>query len=282
VRASADENPDLFWAVRGGGGNFGVAASFEFRLHPVGPMVFGGLVAFPFAEAQNVLRAFREFAATASDDLMIVAGLTHAPDGSGTKIAAIVACHLGSEADGMAAAAKIKTFGTVAVDALGPIPYTAINGMLDGSFPPGSFNYWKSAFQPKLEDGAIDALISAFEKCPVPTSALLLEHFHGAVTRVPVDSTAYALRDPGFNTLVAGQWMGLAERDATVAWVRESYAALATFVGERRYANYLGSDEEVGAAAKAAYGPNLARLRKLKKQYDPENVFHHNLNILPA
>jgi FAD/FMN-containing dehydrogenase len=149
VRASADENPDLFWAVRGGGGNFGVAASFEFRLHPVGPMVFGGLVAFPFAEAQNVLRAFREFAATASDDLMIVAALTHAPDGSGTRIAAIVACHLGGEADGMAAAAKIKSFGTVAVDALGPIPYTAINGMLDGSFPPGAFNYWKSAFQPK-------------------------------------------------------------------------------------------------------------------------------------
>jgi FAD/FMN-containing dehydrogenase len=282
ARASADENPDLFWAVRGGGGNFGVAASFEFRLHPVGPMVIGGLVAFPFPEAGKVFRAFREFAATIPDDLMLVAALTHAPDGSGTKIAAIVACYLGTEVDGMAIAAKIKTFGTVAVDAMGPIPYTVINGMLDGGFPPGAFNYWKSDFHPKLEDGAIDALIVAFEKCPVATSSLLLEHFHGAVTRVPIDATAFALRDPGFNMLIAGQWMDRADRAAAVTWVRDTHSTLAPFAGERRYANYIGSDEEEVAAAKAAYGANLDRLRKIKRQYDPDNLFHHNLNIPPA
>lgn len=282
ARASADENPDLFWAVRGGGGNFGVVASFEFRLHQVGPMVIGGLVAFPFAEAGKVLRAFRELAATAPDDLMIVAALTHAPDGSGTRIAAVAACHVGSEEDGMAVAAKIKTFGTVAVDAMGPIPYAAINAMLDGGFPQGAFNYWKSDFQPKLEDSAIDALIAAFDKCPVPTSSLLLEHFHGAVTRVPLDATAFALRDPGFNMLIVGQWMNRTEREATVSWVRDTHATLVPFAGERRYANYIGSDEEAGAAARAAYGPNLERLRRLKRQYDSDNVFHHNLNILPA
>ncbi len=282
VRASTDEHPDLFWAVRGGGGNFGVAASFEFRLHQVGPMVIGGLVAFPLPEAKKVLRAFRDMTATAADELMMVAALTHAPDGSGTKVVGIAACHSGTKADGMAAAAKIKTFGTVAIDALGPIPYTALNGMLDGAFPAGAFSYWKPAFLPRLDDAAIDAIAAAFEKCPVPTSSFLLENFHGAVTRVPVDATAYALRDAGFNALINGQWVDPAQRDATTSWVRETFAALQPFAGDRRYMNYVGSDEETGAAAMAAYGPNLARLRKLKKQYDPENVFHHNVNILPA
>ena len=282
VRASADEHPDLFWAVRGGGGNFGVAASFEFRLHKVGPMVIGGLVAFPFAEAEKVIRAYRDMAATASDDLMLVCALTTAPDGSGTKIVAVAACHCGSAADGEAVAAKIKTFGTVAVDALGPIPYAVLNGMLDGGFQSGAHNYWKSVFQPRLDDAAIDAVVSAYEKCPVPTSALLLENFHGAASRVPVDATAYALRDSGFNTLIAGQWMDRSQEGATIAWVRDTFAALESFAGPRRYMNYLGDDEEANAAADAAYGPNLARLRQLKRQYDPDNLFHHNVNILPA
>ncbi len=282
VRASADEHPDLFWAVRGGGGNFGVAASFEFRLHKVGPMVIGGLVAFPFPEAKKVIRAYRDMAATASDDLMLVCALTTAPDGSGTKIVAVAACHCGSAADGEAVAAKIKTFGTVAVDALGPIPYAVLNGMLDGGFQAGAHNYWKSVFQPRLADAAIDAVVSAYEKCPVPTSALLLENFHGAASRVPVDATAYALRDSGFNTLIAGQWLDRSQEGATIAWVRDTFATLESFAGPRRYMNYLGDDEEANAAANASYGPNLARLRQLKRQYDPDNLFHHNVNILPA
>ncbi len=282
VRASADEHPDLFWAVRGGGGNFGVAASFEFRLHKVGPTVIGGLVAFPFSEARKVLRAHRNLTATASDDLMLVAALTTAPDGSGTKILGVAACHCGAAGDGEAVAAKIKTFGPVAVDAMGPIPYTALNGMLDGAFPAGAFSYWKSVFLPKLDDATIDTLVSAYERCPVPTSSVLLEHFHGAASRVPVEATAFTLRDSGFNTLILGQWMDRSEEAATMAWVRDTYKALQPFAGPRRYMNYLGSDEGSDEAAVAAYGPNLARLRKLKRQYDPENVFHHNLNILPA
>jgi FAD/FMN-containing dehydrogenase len=282
VRASADEHPDLFWAVRGGGGNFGVAASFEFRLHEVGPMVTGGLVAFPFPEARKVLRGYRDLAAAASDELMLVGALTTAPDGSGTKIVGVAGCHIGAKADADAAAARIRSFGTVAVDAMGPIPYTALNGMLDAAFPPGAFNYWKSIFQPRLDDAAIDAMVSAYEKCPVPTSSLLLEGFHGAASRVPVEATAYALRDTGFNTLIAGQWMERSQEGATLAWVRETHAALESFAGPRRYVNYLGDDEEAGAAAVAAYGPNLARLRQVKKKYDPDNLFHHNVNIVPA
>jgi FAD/FMN-containing dehydrogenase len=282
ARASADENFDLFWAVRGGGGNFGIAASFEFQLHQVGPMVFGGLAAFPFSEARQVLRGFRDLAGGASDDLMVVAGLTTTPDGSGTKIAAVVVCHTGALADAERTAARIRGFGTVAMDALGPIPYTTLNGMLDPGFPSGALNYWKSMFLPKLSDEAIEAMVSAYERCPVPTSSIMLESFHGEATRIPIDATAFALRDKGFNTLVLGQWMDKTDSDGTTSWCRTSFNSLHAFAGERRYANYLGSDEEAGAAAAAAYGPNLARLRQLKSRYDPENVFHHNLNILPS
>jgi hypothetical protein len=281
VRASADDHPDLFWAVRGGGGNFGVAGSFEFRLHPVGPEVIGGLAAFPFSEASKVLRAWRDLAASAPDELMLVAGLLTAPDGSGNKIAAVAACHCGATEDGQAIGSKIRTFGTVVMDALGPIPYSALNGMLDAGYPAGALNYWKSAFMPELSDAAIDALVSAFGRCPVPTSAILIENFHGAASRVPVETTAYALRDSGFNTLVLGQWMEAGHGAATTSWCRETFAALQPFVGARRYLNYLGEDENADAAAVAAYGPNLARLQRLKKQYDPENVFHLNVNIGP-
>ena len=282
VRASADQAADLFWAVRGGGGNFGVAGSFEFRLHPVGPMVIGGLVAFPFPEAGRVLRAWRAFTATVPDELMTVAALTTAPDGSGTKIVGIAACHCGKAEDGQAIAAQIKSFGTVAMDAMGPIPYAVLNGMLDGGFPAGGSNYWKSTFLPSLSDTAIDTLASAYAKCPAPTSSILFEHFHGAVCRVPVEATAYALRDGGFNSLVIGQWMDPALGEATTAWTRDTFAIVQPFAGARRYVNYLSADEDAKTAADAVYGQNLARLRQLKKKYDPDNFFHLNVNVLPA
>jgi len=279
VRASAGQHPDLFWAVRGGGGNFGVAASFEFRLHPVGPIVIGGLAAFPFPEARKVLAAWRDMTASATDELMLVAALTTAPEGSGNKIVDVAMCHCGEAADGEKAASKIRTFGTVVMDALGPIPYSALNGMLDAGYPAGALNYWKSAFLPAMDDAVITAIVSGYEKCPVPTSAILIENFHGAAARVPVEATAFAMRSPGFNTLVLGQWMEPAQGDATTAWCRETFASLNPFAGERRYVNYLGADEDPGGAVAAAYGPNLDRLRRLKKQYDPENVFHLNTNI---
>jgi FAD/FMN-containing dehydrogenase len=282
VRASKDNQPDLFWAVRGGGGNFGVASSFEFRLQPVGPVVTGGLVAFPFAEAEQVVRAYRDLAAEASDELMLVCALTTAPDGSGTKIVGVAACHCGPAAEGERIAAKIKGFGTVVVDAMGPIPYTALNGMLDAGFPAGAFNYWKSEFVRQLNDSAVETLVAAYNRCPVPTSSILIENFHGAASRIPVEATAFALRDVGFNVLVLGQWVDATEESATISWVRDTFERVAPQAGERRYMNYLGSDEDSAALAVAAYGPNLARLRKIKAQYDPENLFHQNLNILPA
>lgn len=281
VRASDDENSDLFWAVRGGGGNFGVAGSFEFQLHPVGPMVVGGIVAWPLDRAREVLRFYREFTRSVSDDEMIFAAMLTAPDGV-TKLVAIAAGHFGAADTADAAMAPIKAFGTPILDTLQPIPYVALNGMLDAAFPKGALNYWKSHFVETLSDEAIDVLIGQFSRCPTPMGQLMLEHFHGAATRVPVGDTAYALRSEGYNTAIIAEWLDAAQNGRCVTWARDAYQALQPFVGERRYVNYLDDDDIVDASLAAVYGPNLPRLRQIKKRYDPENVFHLNLNIPPG
>ena len=281
VRASSDENPDLFWAVRGGGGNFGVVTSFEFRLHPVGPMIMGGLVAHPVSQAKDVLRLYRDLTATASDDLMLFFALLTGPDGA-TKLAGIVAAHTGSHAQAEADLRPLKQFGTPVMDAIGPMPYSVLNSMLDPSFPRGARNYWKAHFMDQLTDEAIDAMIERFASCPSPMSAVMLEHFHGAAARVPVTDTAYALRKTGYNLVILSQWMDGADDGRGVTWARESYSALQQFTGPSRYLNYLDHDETADAALAAAYGANLDRLRKIKGKYDPNNVFRHNVNIKPV
>jgi FAD/FMN-containing dehydrogenase len=281
VKASQSEHPDLFWAVRGGGGNFGVAASLEFALHKVGPIVTGGLVAHPFAQAREVLRFYRDTAAHAPDDMMLVGAMQTAPDGV-TKVAGIAAGHFGTAEAGAAAIAPIKKFGHPIVDVLGPMPYTQLNMMLDPSLPRGARNYWKAHFLPELSDAAIDVLVEGFAAAPSPMAAIVIEHFHGAVTRVPVSDTAYALRTPGFNVLVLSQWKDHADDARSMAWGKSTYGAVRAFGGPNRYMNYLDADDTGDANLKAAYGPNLGRLRELKKKYDPKNVFHLNVNIPPA
>ena len=212
--------------------------------------------------------------------MMLVCVLGTAPDGV-TKIAAIGAGHCGQMPDGAAAMQPLKASGTPLVDMLGPIPYVQINGMLDAAFPKGALNYWKSHFLDQLSDQAIDALIDRFAACPTPMGLVLLEHFHGAATRVPVGETSYALRSPGFNALLLAEWLDPRQTDACIGWARESYAAIQPFVGPRRYVNYFSDDDTADTALSAAYGPNLARLRRLKSKYDPKNVFHLNVNIRP-
>lgn len=281
VRASAAENPDLFWAIRGGGGNFGVAVSLEYDLHPVGPMITGGVAAYPLARAKDVLKFFREVCASAPDELMLACGLQTAPDGSGAKITGIIPAHCGPLAAGEKAVQPIKAFGPPIMDVIGSIPYSALNGMLDPAFPKGALNYWKSQFLTDLSDGAISAIVDSFEACPSPMSMMVLEHFHGAASRVPVDRTACTLRTEGFNIVIISQWTDPRETEKQTAWCRSTYKALTPYFGATRYLNYLADDESDGGAAAALYGPNYPRLRELKKKYDPDNFFRQNVNIKP-
>ena len=280
LTASKEENPDLFWAVRGGGGNFGVAASFEYRLHQVGPIVTGGLIAYPFSAAWDVLRFFRDVTASLTDEFTVFAGLIHAPDGSGMKLVALVVCHCGPLGAGESAAQPIKRFGAPAIDVIGPMPYSQVNVMLDAAYPRGALNYWMSNFLSSLSDEAIRMMIDCFAKCPTPMGQFLLENFHGAVTRVGVTDTAFPHRAPGYNLAVISEWMNPKDNEACTAWARDSYAAMQPFMGSGRYVNYLGDDEPSDPVA-AAYGPNYQRLRQLKAKYDPDNFFHMNQNIKP-
>jgi hypothetical protein len=280
LRASADDNADLFWAIRGGGGNFGIAASLEYDLHAVGPTITGGVVVHPLPRAVDALRFFRDTCADLPDEMMLVAGLQTAPDGSNAKVVGIVAAHCGALAEGEAAVRPLKAFGSPVVDALGPVPYSALNNMLDPAFPKGAFNYWKAQFLRDLSDDAIRTLVMAFEACPSPMSQIIIEHFHGASSRVPVASTACALRTTGFNVVVISQWTSALETERGIAWARNTFTALTPFLAQTRYMNYLEHDALDPAAV--AYGPNLPRLRQLKTKYDPENFFRQNVNILPV
>jgi FAD/FMN-containing dehydrogenase len=279
-RVSADEDPDLFWAIRGGGGNFGIAASLEYALHPVGPMIAGGLVAHPLQNAHSVLRFFRETCAALPDEMMMVAGLLTAPDGSGHKLVGMLAAHSGTLAEGEAALKPIKAFGPPVMDAMGPISYCQQNGLLDAALPKGALNYWKSQFLTDLSDDCINTMVEVFASCPSPMSQVVIEHFHGAASRVPVKDTACAMRITGFNVVIISQWMDPRDNDRCIAWGRDVYAALGPYLGSTRYVNYLDQDE-AGDPAAVAYAANYPRLRELKTKYDPENVFHVNVNIRP-
>ena len=277
---TADSDPDLFWALRGGGGNFGVATTFEYRLHDV-TMVTGGLVAHPFAAAGDMLRFYREFTRTVTDELTVFAALVHAPDGSGMKLAAMVVCHAGSPEQAEKDLAPLLEFGAPAMTQVGPMPYPVMNTLLDDGFPRGALNYWKSSFLRNLDDGYIEAAVEAYSTVPSPMSAILLEHYHGAVTRIPVADAAVPHRDEGFNLLVAAVWADPAATDENVAWARTTYDSVRPYLAERRWLNYL-DDDDSGDAVRAAYGPNYDRLVDVKRRYDPENVFRLNHNIDPA
>jgi FAD/FMN-containing dehydrogenase len=281
LTASEGENPDLFWGLRGGSGNFGVVSSFEFSLHPVGPLIVGGLVAHPFEAAEGFLRFYRDFAAGSSDDLMTFAGLVHAPDGSGAKLAVCIPCHLGEPERAEEDIRPLREFGAPALVELGPMPYTVLNSMLDGGYPTGSRNYWKSGFLSELSDAAIGEMLERFAVCPSPMTAMLLEHFHGAVTRVPVDATAVPHREPGHNFAITSVWTDPASTDENVEWTREAFEAMEPFLTGRRYVNYFSEDDTGEESARAAYGSNYARVAEVKAAYDPTNLFRQGANVAP-
>jgi hypothetical protein len=279
VTASETVNPDLLWAVRGAGANFGVVTWFEFRLHPVGP-VTGGLVVHPYDAASDFLRFLRDFSMDVSDDVGLVGALIHAADGTGTPLAGVVLCHSGTPEEAQRELEPLLSFGSPLDVAVSPMPYSVVNTLIDDAFPFGSLGYWKSAFFEALSDEAIAVLVDRFAVCPSPVSAAGFEVWHGAVTRVPVEATAVPHREPGFDLLLPTIWVDPSTTEENIAWTRETFSALEQFTQPRRMVNYLSADD--GGAVREAYGPNYDRLAGLKRVWDPDNLFRLNQNIPPG
>jgi FAD/FMN-containing dehydrogenase len=280
VQVTPDSDADLFWALQGGGGNFGIVTTFTYRLQPVA-MVTGGLIAHPIEAGPEMLRFYRDAVAGSSDDLTIFAGLVHAPDGSGTKLAAMVVFHTGTPEEADRDLEPFKAWGSPAAVQIGHMPYPVMNTILDAGYPAGALNYWLSSFAGGLSDGLIDAMAERFASVPSPMTVMLLEHFHGAVTRVGVTETAVPHRSEGWNLVIPSVWTDPAATDENVAWTRETHRALGEHLGTSRWVSYLG-DDQGGDAVRAAYGPNYDRLLAVKRRVDPHNVFRHNHNIDPG
>ena len=278
LTASATENQDLFWGVRGGSGNFGIVTSIEFQLHEVGP-VLGGAVFYPAANAREVLHFWREFAAASPDELVTQGGSFHLPDG--TPVFAIAVCYCGAIAEGEKVLKPLRSFGAPLADAVAPMRYTQLQGMFEPFFPPGRLVYTKSNFFRSFSDEAVDAVLHYVAKSPSPyTFAPFLEHWHGAATRVPAAATAFPHRQYSWNALVWSMWENPSDTEKNVHWTRECYEALRPFLAGGAYGNYVTDEGE--AVAREAYGPNYDRLSALKNKYDPTNFFRMNHNIQPA
>jgi len=276
---SAGADPDLFWAVRGGGGNFGVGTSFEYRLHPVGPTVLGGLLIWPRAQARDVLRRYRDFTQTAPENASAYAALGTSPDGQ--PVVLVVPFFNGPIAEGEALLRPLREFGPPLADLVQPMPYTAFQQILDPLNPPGNRVYWKSAVLQRLDDDAIDTIVEHAAAPASPLSAAIVEFYGGAANRVGVGETAYPLRDAEYSLNAISAWTDPAQDAANVRWARRLWEAVWRFSPGSVYVNFLGVDEGEDRV-RAAYGPNYDRLAAIKARYDPDNLFRSNQNIKPA
>ena len=279
VRASAEEHPDLFWALRGAGANFGVVTSFEFRLHQLGPTVLGGMVVHPLAHAREVLRFYREFAAAQPDELTTYAALLTTPDSA--PVVALVCCYAGTLEDGEHAVEALRRFGSPVADTIGPLPYLGVQGIIGEGFPAGRLNYWKSSLLREINDEIIEALADFAGRVPSPLTAIAIADTHGAYGRVAADATAYAHRDLPFDLVILSSWTDPAETDRNITWTRSLYEAVRPHAGSGVYVNDLDRDEGQ-ERVREAYGVNYARLADLKRLWDPDNVFRTNHNIVPV
>ena len=289
VTASEEENADLFWGVRGGGGNFGIVTSFEYRLHPVGPTVLAGPIFFPMEQAPDVLRFYRDYITTVPDEFTSVVNLRRAPrvpflpeDIHGKPVIAVVVCYTGDIEEGERVVRPLKEFGSPLVDLLVPKPYTAHQSMFDPTVPPGWHYYWKSCDLRTLSDGVIAELVAKSAGITSPLSYTVIFQVGGAVSRVGENDTAYSHRDAGHVVNINAIWT---EEDRSVqehvAWARDFWSALTPFDPLGVYVNFLG--DEGDERVRAAYGQDkYRRLVTLKEKYDPANVFRVNQNITPG
>ena len=283
--ASEREHADLFWALRGGGGNFGVVTSLEFRLHPVKD-VYGGPMFYELSEAENVLRFYRDYIATAPEQIGAFPAFQIAPplpfipeDRHGDTFVAIVACWSGPIEEGENALRPFHEVAPVVAEHVGPMPYPALNGAFDALLPPGLHHYWKASFVTELTDDAIAAHVANGPEVPYVSSTMHIYPINGAAHRVAPDATAFAYRDANFATVIVGAWPDPAQTEANIAWVRRYYEATAPHSEEGGYVNFMAGDDQ--GRIRANYRGNYERLVDVKRAYDPDNLFHLNQNIEP-
>src|SRR5215213_9842360 len=276
LTASEEENEDLFWGIRGGGGNFGVVTSFRYRLHPVGTVLGGGL-RYSAAEAQEVLRFYHEFASAAPDELSTTASLGVTPDGDG--VVGVSVCYCGPLKEGERVLRSLREFSSPLADNIQPMAYTALQSAPDPGFPPGRRHYWKSSYLKDLSDDAIEVMVGFVSEMPSPTTGVGLQQMHGAASRVDPTATAFPHRDEHYDFLILSQWADPAETERNIEWTRSFFEAMEPFFEEGVYVNNLGDEGE--DRVREAYGANYERLLALKGKYDPTNLFRLNQNIRP-
>ena len=288
VTASVRENDDLFWAVRGGGGNFGVVTSFEFQAHPVGT-VLAGIVLHPAAAAAGAIRRWRDLEATAPEESTQGALLFHFPDDPtappplrGAAVVGLGGVYAGPVEEGEKFLRPLREYGPPLADMFQPMPYNAAQRMADFLWPPGLHGYWKSSYLTGISDAAIDVVVEFFARVPSSRTVVVLEQYgNSAWTRVPETATAFGHRNWPYNFVVTSAWSDPKESERNIAWTRELFDALRPFAAQGAYVNYMGGDEGADGL-KAAYGAKLVRLAALKAKFDPNNLFRMNQNIAPA
>ncbi len=280
LTASATENADLFWGLRGGGGNFGVVTSFEYKLHTLGRML-AGLLIHPVPMAKKGLQFYREYTSTARDELFSLAALLTSPEGM--PVVGFLVGYNGSVDEGEGVLQPIREFGPPVADQVRLTTYGELQTIQDASYPPGLLNYWKSNFLKDLSDEAIDTLITHFATVPSPLSSVAIEHLGGAVGRVGRDETAFNERDEQYNLIVTSIWRDPKESERNIQWARELWESMQPFSTGSVYVNYLGQERDEGSErVRAAYGAKYDRLVALKNKYDPTNFFRLNQNIKPT
>jgi FAD/FMN-containing dehydrogenase len=275
VQANANENADLYWGLRGGGGNFGVVTAFDYQLHPLGT-ILGGMVVHPLSRARSVLQLYRDFTRELPDELTAACAMLTTPDGK--PVIGILVCYCGDLSQGERVIAPLRKFGPPLVDRIHPMPYAELLTMLNSSVPAGRHYYVKGGSLQALGDGAIDALVDSAESSTTPYSLIAFTQLHGAASRIGEGETAFPLREEHHEFFIQASWEDDGQ-ERHVQWARQSYQMLERFMSQRAYVNFLG--DEGTARVRAAYGPNYQRLVALKTRYDPENIFHLNQNIKP-
>ena len=278
--ANATENSDLFWALRGGGGNFGVVTSFEYQLHPVGTLL-AGMLLHPFSNAKEVMTQYREFMRDCPRELTSMCGLMTSPDGD--QMAGMVVCYNGDVQEGERLLDPLRRFGPPIADLIAPMPYTAVQTMIDALTPAGRQNHEKAHFLADLSDEAIDVMIDSFKDVTSPFSAVIVQHTGGEMQRGVGDAAAYSQRDALYNQIIFSAWLDRGESEVHIKWNRDLWEAMKPHTTGGVYVNDIGREIEEGAdMMRSAYGAAYPRLVEIKNKYDPKNLFRHNQNIKPT